>query len=185
MARKRTGLKPGHYKRERGGDNVFNNGAEGSYRDYSFPVWNSDVDSNETGAPFIRSIPFYIVVGNHDTGATGVNANMLGNDTAGRFSGNTDGGDALAYFNNYYFPLNGPTSVDTQFIWNGDKHRRGFRIALRREWDAIKSREFSLIASHFYSYSERSLYPVCAGAVCSPTEQSIACLAGLRRGRGN
>ena len=102
------------------GDNVYNNGAEGSYRDFWFPVWNSDVDSNETGAPFIRSIPFYIVVGNHDIGATGVNANMLGGDGAGRFSGNTEGGDALAYFNNYYFPLNGPKGVDTQFTWNGD-----------------------------------------------------------------
>jgi uncharacterized repeat protein (TIGR01451 family) len=102
------------------GDNVYNNGAEGSYRDYWFPVWNSDVDSNEAGAPFIRSIPFYVVVGNHDMGATGVNANMLGSDTAGRFTGNTDGGDALAYFNNYYFPLNGPTGVDTQFTWNAD-----------------------------------------------------------------
>ena len=102
------------------GDNVYNNGAEGSYRDYWFPVWNSDVDSNETGAPFIRSIPFYIVVGNHDMGATGVNANMLGSNSAGRFSGNTDGGDALAYFNNYYFPLNGPAGVDTEFTWNAD-----------------------------------------------------------------
>lgn len=40
------------------GDNVYNNGAEGSYRDYWMPAWNSDTDSNETGAPFIRSIPF-------------------------------------------------------------------------------------------------------------------------------
>jgi len=102
------------------GDNVYNNGAEGSYRDFWFPVWNSDVDSNETGAPFIRSIPFYIVVGNHDIGATGVNVNMLGGDGAGRFLGNTDGGDAMAYFNNYYFPLNGPTGVDAQFTWNAD-----------------------------------------------------------------
>jgi Calcineurin-like phosphoesterase/Domain of unknown function DUF11 len=102
------------------GDNVYTNGAEGSYRDYWFPVWNSDVDSNETGAPFIRSIPFYIVVGNHDIGATGVNVNMLGGDGGGRFTGNTDGGDALAYFNNYYFPLNGPTGVDPQFTYNGD-----------------------------------------------------------------
>lgn len=102
------------------GDNVYTNGAEGSYRDFWFPVWNSNVDSNETGAPFIRSIPFYIVAGNHDIGATGVNVNMLGGDGAGRFSGNTDGGDALAYFNNYYFPLNGPTGVDPQFTHNGD-----------------------------------------------------------------
>jgi len=102
------------------GDNVYTNGAEGSYRDFWFPVWNSDVDSNETGAPFIRSTPFYIVVGNHDIGATGVNVNMLGSDVAGRFSGNTDGGDALAYYNNYYYPLNGPTGFDPQFTWAGD-----------------------------------------------------------------
>jgi len=102
------------------GDNVYTNGAEGSYRDYWFPVWNSDTDSNESGAPFVRSIPFYIVVGNHDTGATGVNVNMLGGDGAGRFTGNTDGGDAMAYFNNYYYPLNGPVGVDQQFTWNAD-----------------------------------------------------------------
>ena len=102
------------------GDNVYTNGAEGSYRDFWFPVWNSDVDSNETGAPFIRSIPFYIVVGNHDIGATGVTVNMLGGAGAGRFSGNTDGGDAMAYFNNYYFPLNGPAGVDPQFTYNDD-----------------------------------------------------------------
>jgi hypothetical protein len=102
------------------GDNVYTNGAEGSYRDYWFPVWNSDLDSNQSGAPFIRSIPFYIVVGNHDIGATGVNVNMLGGDGGGRFTGNTDGGDALAYFNNYYFPLNGPIGVDPQFTYNAD-----------------------------------------------------------------
>jgi len=102
------------------GDNVYTNGAEGSYRDFWFPVWNSDVDSNETGAPFIRSIPFYIVVGNHDVGATGVNVNMLGGDGAGHFSGNTDGGDAMAYYNNYYFPLNGPVGVDPEFTLTGD-----------------------------------------------------------------
>ena len=102
------------------GDNVYTNGAEGSYRDYWMPVWNSDTDSNETGAPFVRSTPVFIVVGNHDTGATGVNANMLGGDGGGRFTGNTDGGDAMAYFNNYYFPLNGPVGVDQEFTRTGD-----------------------------------------------------------------
>lgn len=102
------------------GDNVYTNGAEGSYRDYWMPVWNSDTDSNETGAPFVRSTPCFIVVGNHDTGATGVNVNMLGGDGGGRFTGNTDGGDAMAYFNNYYFPLNGPVGVDQEFTWTGN-----------------------------------------------------------------
>jgi uncharacterized repeat protein (TIGR01451 family) len=102
------------------GDNVYTFGSEGSYRDFWMPVWNSDVDSNETGAPFIRRVPFYIVVGNHDVGSTGVSANLLATDTAGRFTGNEDGGDALAYYNNYYYPLNGPIGVDPEFTWNAD-----------------------------------------------------------------
>jgi hypothetical protein len=102
------------------GDNVYTQGAEGSYRDFWFPVWNSDTDSNETGAPFIRSILLFIVAGNHDIGGGGDRVNLLGGDAAGHFSGNTDGGDALAYFNNYYFPLNGPEKADPYQIYNGD-----------------------------------------------------------------
>jgi Calcineurin-like phosphoesterase len=102
------------------GDNVYTFGSEGNYRDFWFPVWNSDVDSNETGAPFIRRKPVYIVAGNHDIGSTGVNVNLLATDTAARFTGNQDGGDALAYYNNYYYPLNGPTGVDPQISWNAD-----------------------------------------------------------------
>jgi hypothetical protein len=33
------------------GDNVYNQGDEDNYRDFFFPVYNSDRDSNETGAP--------------------------------------------------------------------------------------------------------------------------------------
>jgi hypothetical protein len=102
------------------GDNVYTFGAEASYRDFWMPVWNSDSDSNETGAPFIRSKPFYIVVGNHDIGGNGDRVNLLASDTAARYSGNAEGGDLLAYFNNYYFPLNGPTGVDPYEIFNGD-----------------------------------------------------------------
>ncbi len=103
------------------GDNVYNKVSEGNYRDYWMPVWNSDTDSNETGAPFVRYIPYYIVAGNHDFGGNGDRANLLGDESAGRFSGNIDGGDALQYFNNYYFPLNGPLGVDPQYILNGDQ----------------------------------------------------------------
>jgi hypothetical protein len=104
------------------GDNVYNQGAESSYRDYWFPVWNNDTDSNQSGAPFIRSIANYIVVGNHDTGGSGDFVNMLGGDgISGRFNGATEGGDALAYYNNYYFPLNGPAGFDSMYVWNGDE----------------------------------------------------------------
>lgn len=102
------------------GDNVYSEGSEGNYRDYWMPVWNSDSDSNETGAPFIRSVPYYIVAGNHDVGGSGDFVNLLAADSAGRFTGNLEGGDALQYFNNYYFPLNGPVGADVQYVFNGD-----------------------------------------------------------------
>lgn len=102
------------------GDNVYTYGNEGDYRDFWMPVWNNDVSSNETGAPYIRHIPYYIVAGNHDLGSTGSSANLLGTADAGPYSGNSGGGDALQYFNNYYFPLNGPAGVDLQHIFNGN-----------------------------------------------------------------
>ena len=70
----------------------------------------------------------YIVAGNHDVGSTGATANLLaanpptipGTSGPGPFGGNISGGDGLAYFNNYYFPLNGPTGVDIQYHFTGD-----------------------------------------------------------------
>ena len=102
------------------GDNVYTTGSEDTYRDFFFPVFNSTTDSNETGAPILRSFLYYITVGNHDVGSTGVTANLLSDNSAPRFSGNTGGGDALAFFNNFYYPLNGAPGYDIQNTWNAD-----------------------------------------------------------------
>ena len=102
------------------GDNVYNTSADGGYRDFFFPVLNSNTDSNDTGAPILRSMLYFIVDGNHDLGSTGVSANMLADNSAPRFSGNVDGGDALSFFNNLYYPLNGPVGYDIDYTWNGD-----------------------------------------------------------------
>ena len=91
-----------------------------NYRDFFFPVYNSDQDSNETGAPIIRSTLFFPVGGNHDFGSTGISANLLADNSAPLFSGNLSGGDALSYFNDFYFPLNGPKGFDIQTAWNVD-----------------------------------------------------------------
>jgi Calcineurin-like phosphoesterase/Domain of unknown function DUF11 len=102
------------------GDNVYNVGSEDNYRDFFFPVYNSDADSNETGAPILRSRLFLPVDGNHDLGSTGVSANLLADNSAPAFSGNLSGGDALSYFNDFYFPQNGPAGFDIQNAWNVD-----------------------------------------------------------------
>jgi hypothetical protein len=109
------------------GDHAYNTGAEDSYRDFLMPVWNSDVDSVDRGAPFMRSIQCYVVVGNHDIGGSGDFVNLLATAGAARYAGQTGGGDALGFFNNYYLPLNGPLGVDPFAVWDGDhSSARGF-----------------------------------------------------------
>jgi uncharacterized repeat protein (TIGR01451 family) len=110
------------------GDNIYIAGADSNYRDMWMRDWNNDVSSNETGAPFIRSVPLYVVAGNHDVGSTGATANLLadsgttipGSSGPGPFGGGVGGGDALAYFNNFYYPLNGPAGVDIQSQFHVD-----------------------------------------------------------------
>ena len=110
------------------GDNVYTVGSDANYRDWWMDVWNSDADNNDDGAPFIRQLPLYITVGNHDVGSTGATANLLADSGAttpggsgpGLFGGGVSGGDALAHFNNFYFPLNGPVGADIQNVFTGD-----------------------------------------------------------------
>jgi uncharacterized repeat protein (TIGR01451 family) len=102
------------------GDNVYNQGSEGNYRDFFFPVFNNNTDSNETGAPILRSLLYFVVDGNHDLGSTGVTANLLADNSAPLFAGNLDGGDALAFYNDLYYPLNGPAGFDIEYTWNGN-----------------------------------------------------------------
>ena len=102
------------------GDNVYNEGTEDNYRDFFFPVYNNDTDSNETGAPILRNLLFFHVDGNHDLGSTGVSANILADNSAPLFSGNQSGGDALSFFTDFYFPQNGPVGFDIQNAWDGD-----------------------------------------------------------------
>jgi uncharacterized repeat protein (TIGR01451 family) len=100
------------------GDNVYNEGTEDNYRDFFFPVYNNDQDSNETGAPILRSTLFVPVAGNHDLGSSGVSANLLADNSAPTYSGNMSGGDGLVYFNDLYMPQNGPKGFDIQYQWN-------------------------------------------------------------------
>jgi hypothetical protein len=51
------------------GDNVYNAGRDGEYTRYFFPVYNADTASPSTGAPLLRSVPYYTVLANHDLNA--------------------------------------------------------------------------------------------------------------------
>ncbi|HSI68829.1 MAG TPA: metallophosphoesterase family protein, partial [Gillisia sp.] len=74
------------------GDMAYNNGRELEYRHRFFPYYLSPVASPEKGAPLLNSIPFYMLLGNHDV-----------------YSYNLDEyPDGLAYFYYSDLPRNAP-----------------------------------------------------------------------------
>jgi len=69
------------------GDNVYSRGRVSEYLKNYFPFFNGTASSPQTGAPLLRSIPFYHAIGNHDIYA----------DNLATYP------DGLAFF--YYFDL--------------------------------------------------------------------------------
>lgn len=76
------------------GDNVYSRGLEKEYRSNFFPFYLSPIADSLRGAPLMNSIPFYMLLGNHD-----VASSDLGKE-----------GDGLAYFYYNDLPLNAPAT---------------------------------------------------------------------------
>ncbi len=82
------------------GDNVYDGGRNGEYEDHWFPIYNNDKASPETGAPLLRSVPFYTVLANHD-----VRDQKPGGGPCANFDRERD---YLAYYTAMHLPMNGP-----------------------------------------------------------------------------
>src|SRR5687767_1883915 len=48
------------------GDNVYGSGLNSEYVKHFYPIYNCDAASEASGAPLLRSVPFYTVIANHD-----------------------------------------------------------------------------------------------------------------------
>lgn len=82
------------------GDNVYEGGLDNEYARYFFPVYNADVAEARSGAPLLRSVPFYSVLANHDVHRL--------SPTGGPIADFTLDPDSLGYYTNFYYPTNGP-----------------------------------------------------------------------------
>lgn len=76
------------------GDNVYRSGLENEYRKNFFPYYTSPEASPEKGAPLMNSLPFYMLLGNHDVYGADLDKTP----------------DGLAYFYYNDLPLNAPVT---------------------------------------------------------------------------
>jgi hypothetical protein len=85
------------------GDNVYESGKDDEYARYFFPVYNAEQAGPRTGAPLLRSVPFYTVIANHDVAGKDANHHPVADFTKNK--------DALGYFTNMHLPGNGPIAT--------------------------------------------------------------------------
>jgi len=120
------------------GDNVYNDGLDGQYAKFFFPVYNADEANLRIGAPLLRSVPFYSVLANHD-----VNFEDPKGHPCADFG---KAPDALGYYTNFHLPLNGPAPVyPTPTV--GDVTE--FREAAGPRFPAMANYSFDVGDAHF------------------------------------
>lgn len=122
------------------GDTVYYEGRDGEYGRFFFPVHNAPEAGPRLGAPLMRSVPFYSVLGNHDVESR--SGGLRGVDFD-RFA------DGLGWMTNFHFPLNGP---DTPFpipLFGDPKRLREFHAAQGGRYPRMANYSFDVGDGHF------------------------------------
>ena len=131
------------------GDNVYQRGRVSEYLKYYFPYYNGTETSPEKGAPLMRTVPFYVAVGNHDVAASNL----------GTYP------DGLAYF--YYFdhPLNAPAFKRTVTARGTPAQLAAFKTAAGPRYPNMAN----------YSFDHGNVHIVCidANVYVHPFEQDF------------
>ncbi len=139
------------------GDNVYNSGLNSEYEDHWFPIYNNDKASLQTGAPLLRSVPFYTVLANHDVRGRDANGGSCADFDRYR--------DSLAYYTAMHLPQNGPKpAFPTPLI--GDQNRiDGFKSAAGTRYPNMANYSFDYGDAHFICL-DSNIY-------LDPTNQSL------------
>jgi hypothetical protein len=120
------------------GDNVYSRGRISEYLKNYFPYFNSSDSSPFIGAPLMRSVPFYLAIGNHDVGAMDLATYA----------------DGLAFY--YYFdlPLNAPAFNRTVTPTGSNSQVRAFKKAVKPRFPNMAN----------YSFDHGNVHIVCIDA---------------------
>ncbi len=122
------------------GDTVYYEGRDSEYGRFFFPVYNATDAGARLGAPLMRSVPFYTVLGNHD---------LPGRPGAGPSVDFDRYSDALGLFTNFHLPMNGPKSEHPIPIFGREKRLDEFIAAARGRYPRMANYSFDYGDGHF------------------------------------
>jgi len=128
------------------GDNVYRSGLENEYRKNFFPYYTSRKADSLAGAPLMNSIPFYMLLGNHD---------VYGAD----FDKTPDG---LAYFYYNDLPLNGPSSQFTVTTKGNEELVKAFK--------SNSGSRFPKMSNFSFDYGNVHIVCIDANPYANPTD---------------
>jgi acid phosphatase type 7 len=124
------------------GDNVYESGRDHEYQRFFFPVYNANTAGPGEGAPLLRSVPFYGIVGNHEVQDKDGDGNEIAD-----FGKNPD---ALGFFTALHLPLNGPAKLSYPMpIMGPRKATEAFREAAGPRFPRMANYSFDYGDAHF------------------------------------
>jgi hypothetical protein len=130
------------------GDNVYRSGLESEYMLNFFPFYLSREATPQTGAPLMKSIPFYMLVGNHDV----YGADLSKND------------DGLAYFYYNDLPLNGPSTSSLKATGTPERVKN---------FEAITKPRFPRMANFSFDYGNVHIACLDANPYANPLDPML------------
>jgi hypothetical protein len=144
------------------GDNVYENGLDSQYSRFFFPVYNADKANSKTGAPLLRSVPYYTVIANHDV--TGKMHITTGSEVCADFDRNPD---SLGYYTAMSLPANGPQQLKSPTpVLCSDDH-------LLSQFKECAVDRFPTMANYSFDYGDVHFCCLDSNEYVDPTDSAL------------
>lgn len=131
------------------GDNVYRSGLENEYRKNFFPYYAAKEADTLKGAPLMQSIPFYMLLGNHDVFGADLDKTP----------------DGLAYFYYNDLPLNGPETKNVVTVKGNENLVKAFK--------SVNGSRFPKMSNFSFDYGNVHIVCLDANPYANPVDPTL------------